>query len=92
LRFLKKLNLPSLVSQYIISYVILIEVLSPIIVGYSYLNPRESNATFMRIIAIASLVIFTIISTILYHPPTQDQTHFMKNLAVIGGLILALHQ
>jgi uncharacterized membrane protein YphA (DoxX/SURF4 family) len=91
-KFIKQFNLPSFVSQYIISYVILLEIISPIVVGYSYLNSSETNATFMRIIAISLLVFFTIIATILYHPPTQDLSHFMKNLAIIGGLILALHQ
>ena len=40
--------------------------------------------------AVVSLLIFTVIATLLYHLPTDDgQTiHFLKNLSLIGGLLL----
>jgi putative oxidoreductase len=36
------------------------------------------------------LVLFLIPTTLIFHPPTTDLTNFLKNLALIGGLLMVI--
>jgi putative oxidoreductase len=36
------------------------------------------------------LILFLIPATLLFHPPTTDLTNFLKNLALIGGLLMVM--
>ena len=36
------------------------------------------------------LIIFLIPATVFFHPPTTDLTGFLKNLALVGGLLMTI--
>lgn len=36
------------------------------------------------------LIVFLVPATLLYHPPTTDLTQFLKNLGLIGGLMMVM--
>ena len=87
-KFSQKLfNIPLNFAMFSIVLVILLEILAPIIMNYSYYNKKYYKygkySTYL-------LILFVIIATYLYHfPATGSQYYpFMSNLALIGGLII----
>lgn len=81
------LNLPIYFSYLAIILVIILEILGPIIMNYSYyVKKHYKYAKYTSLF----LAVFVIIATYLYHfPPLKSQYYpFMSNLALIGGLII----
>ena len=79
--------LPSILFQLAIVIVIILEIFAPLVVIGGEYNIFEK--TYSRV-AVQSLIAFTILATLLYHPPTDSSQMipFMKNLALLGGMWL----
>ena len=78
--------LPKIVSQISIVGVIAIEIIAPIIIILAIFNENYKNLAYHSSLTLAG---FTVLATLLYHfPPEKIQYYFfMKNIAIIGGLI-----
>ncbi len=82
-------DLPLVVSQLAIVITILILICGPLMMIYGYTN----NIKYIRNIGAYLLIFFLVLTLIFYHPPTvaSEQTSFLKNTAIIGGLIMSLN-
>lgn len=91
LNFKEKLNieLNYNVYKFIIAIVILLEIFAPIIIGYNAITGKWKE---FSIYAIYSLIAFTILATIIYHPLDVNNYYksipFWANVSLIGGLLL----
>ena len=83
--FLKKL--PNIFYQFIILFVIILEILAPIIILYSLQTNMYYNLAYISCIGLAG---FTVLATLIYHfPPIGGEYYtFMKNLTATGSLFL----
>ena len=70
----------------IIWLVVVIEIVCPILIIYGLLNPSYKN---IASISTLILIVFSIIATMVYHYPPKKLEYyfFIKNVAIIGGLI-----
>ena len=66
--------------EIIIVSVIILEIAGPLLIVYSSLTKKKQKIAKLSCV---SLVIFTILATLLYHP-----TDFSSNMSVMGGLLL----
>ena len=84
--FYKKYSfLGKFISKIVIFLVVVLEILAPILImiaSYGYLS-------FYGYYSCKLLAIFTILANFMYHyPPTESNYYpFMRNIAIIGGLI-----
>ena len=79
-------TLPIWFYQLSLIFVILLEIFAPLIIVYSTVTySLESLALY----SCYALVVFTILATIMYHPPNKKKEYhyFMKNLSIVGGLL-----
>jgi len=79
-------TLPIWFYQLSLIFVILLEIFAPLIIVYSSVTySLESLALY----SCYALVAFTILATIMYHPPNKKKEYhyFMKNLSIVGGLL-----
>ena len=79
-------TLPIWFYQLSLIFVILLEIFAPLIIVYSSVTySLESLALY----SCYALVVFTILATIMYHPPNKKKAYhyFMKNLSIVGGLL-----
>ena len=82
---------PLLLGQFIIVLVILLEIIAPLVIVYSFKTKKYTKHAYVSTLA---LLIFTVLATLLYHFPPYGSTYypFMSNMATIGGLLcLAQH-
>tara|TARA_B100000085_G_scaffold255240_1_gene254915 strand:- start:4528 stop:4935 length:408 start_codon:yes stop_codon:yes gene_type:complete len=79
-------TLPIIFYQIVLILVILLEILAPLIIVYSSIT--YTIETYAEI-ACYALVFFTIIATMMYHPPNKKKEYhyFMKNVSIVGGLL-----
>lgn len=93
--FQTKINLPisSFIYQIIISLVIILELIAPIIIIYHFYSNKIGYYAY---IACISLIIFTILTTIIYHPLDPFNYYksipFWANISLLGGLLLLSKQ
>lgn len=85
--------IPEFFYKLAIVLVILLEILAPIIIMYFFFTNKSKHLAYYASLA---LVLFTIIVTIVYHPPVWMNYYksipFWANISLIGGLlILAKH-
>jgi len=82
-------GLPNFLYNLTIIAVIILEILPPLIIMY---NLQTHSLPLLSYYSVLSLIIFTIMATLLYHFPTKkgEYYYFMKNLSIIGGLIMLL--
>ena len=91
LNFKEKLNieLNDNVYKFIIAIVILLEIIAPFIIGYNAITGKWKE---FSIYAIYSLIAFTILATVIYHPLDVNNYYksipFWANISLIGGLLL----
>ena len=85
------LNINEYIYKIIIIFVIILEILAPIVIVYYYTTGKFkafSNYT------VYSLIIFIILATLLYHPLNINDYFksipFWANISLIGGLLLLL--
>ena len=87
------LDLPFFIYQIIIFLVILLEIFAPIIIVYYNWKNQQHNKT-IKYIALISLIIFTVLATIIYHPlcisEYKKSFPFWCNFSLVGSLILLL--
>ena len=85
-------KLPLVLFQLVILMVILIEIVAPLVLVYMDLDENNTLPQEVHNISVWLLVGFTALATILYHNPMDksQMTNFLKNLAIIGGLLLLL--
>lgn len=83
--------LPKFLAQIIILAVIVIEIICPAIVVYSF---NSNKAKSLAQVAVIILIGFTILATLLYHLPTNVSQiiKFLSNTALLGGLWLLIEQ
>lgn len=81
------LDLPLYFSYVAIIGVILLEILAPLLMNYSYYTKKYYKYAKY---ACYALILFVIMATYLYHfPPFGSEYYpFMSNLTFIGGLII----
>lgn len=79
-------SLPLLLSQLAMIIAIVLELASPILMLYGIIKKDKRYV----IAGLSGLIIFTVLATIFYHPLPQDKTAFMKNMSIIGGLLLVI--
>lgn len=84
------LNLDNNLYSLAIIIVILIELVAPLIIFY-YFNTKKIDKKYAHW-AVSSLVGFTLLATIIYHPPNfsnyMKSIPFLSNITTIGGLLL----
>lgn len=83
--------LPKILAQIIILAVIVIEIVCPAIVVYSF---NSNKVKLLAQVAVIILIGFTILATLLYHLPTNVSQiiKFLSNTALLGGLWLLIEQ
>lgn len=83
--------LPKILAQIIILAVIVIEIVCPAIVVYSF---NSNKVKTLAQVAVIILIGFTILATLLYHLPTNVSQiiKFLSNTALLGGLWLLIEQ
>ena len=87
------ININENIYKLIITFVIILEILAPLIIVYYYVTGKDlvQQGTMY---AIYGLIIFTILATILYHPLYVNDYYksipFWANMSLIGGLLLLL--
>jgi putative oxidoreductase len=83
--------LPKFLAQIIILAVIVIEIVCPAIVVYSF---NSNKVKLLARVAVVILIGFTILATLLYHLPTNVSQiiKFSSNTALLGGLWLLIEQ
>ena len=76
-------------AKFIIILVILLELLAPLVIVASDLNPTTENRKY-KVIAAWALAGFTVLATILYHLPPVGSNYyqFMSNITALGALVL----
>ena len=86
-------KMPKIVSQLSIAVAIVLLLAGSLYVLYTIFMRQESREKLPYNLTVIALVLFTILATILFHnfivDPSQ-KIHFMKNLAIVGGLILLI--
>ncbi len=89
-RFLFR-SLPSYFSTIGIFTAIIIEILAPIVILFSLFYFSNTLKMFTQT-SIYSLILFTLLASFLYHPPTDanEKIPFLKNMGLVGGFILML--
>ena len=87
------INVNEQIYHLVILLVILLEILAPVIIVYHYITEEYSSYSNYAVI---SLIVFTILATLLYHP--LDMTNYYKsipfwaNISLIGGLLLLIKE
>ena len=96
-----KLNVNETISKIGVYLVILIEILAPLIIMYyismnkykdNYkMNEMYETSKTYALYSVFTLIIFTIIVTVIYHPPKinyYESIAFWANISLLGGLLL----
>lgn len=82
--FMGSTGLSSQIAKIAIVIAIFIEIVAPLIVW----SEKYHNMNVYSEYALISLIVFTILATIIYHK--KDIPGTLKNISVIGGLLLLL--
>lgn len=73
--------------------VILIEIFAPLLILKSSFGEKTRCSEVFRRVSVYSLVVFTVLATLLYHPFKLNSSYmknvpFFSNLSLIGGLLM----
>jgi uncharacterized membrane protein YphA (DoxX/SURF4 family) len=83
-----KLNVTETISKLGVYLVILLEILAPLIIMYYIIFDKYKT---YALYSVFGLIIFTIVVTMIYHPPKinyYDSIAFWANVSLLGGLLL----
>ena len=85
----KKTNLPSPINELGMIGVILLETIGALVVVYYFLlgENRYIKRDYIKYIVLA-FILFMIVVTPLYHPPTDKIIPFLANMTTTGGFLL----
>jgi uncharacterized membrane protein YphA (DoxX/SURF4 family) len=81
-------EISSILVNLVIVFVILLEIIAPLLIIYYFISGNYKKYAYYSVI---SLCIFTILATILYHPPKfpyKKSLGFWANMTLVGGLLL----
>ena len=88
-KFAKKMSIPLVLAQLIISAVIALEIAAPTaIVAYMFTGLASLSIFFK--FGVLALIAFTILATLMYHNPLKGREKyyaFMSNVCAVGGLL-----
>ena len=93
---LKKLpfnKMPKIISQISIAVAIILLFGGSLAILYSIFMKQENKNKLCYNVILGALILFTVLATLLFHNVAIDPSqkiHFMKNLAIIGCLILLI--
>lgn len=82
----KKTGLPNIVNQLGMMGVILLEVVGSLLIMYDSYNKNVIPKLLIDFIKLQFLL-FLIVVTFLYHPPTEKIIPFLSNLTTFSGLL-----
>ena len=85
--------MPKTISQIAIALAIVLLLAGSLYILYTIYLKRENTNKLSYNLTVIALVLFTILATFLFHNFVVDPSqkiHFMKNLAIIGGLRLLI--
>ena len=82
----KKTGLPFPMNEMGMIGVILLEIIGSLIIVYYFLGGNVSKEIVKKICEI--YLLFLIVVTFLYHPPTDKMIPFLSNVTTFGGLLL----
>jgi uncharacterized membrane protein YphA (DoxX/SURF4 family) len=84
-----KLNVNENIATICTYIVILLEIIAPIVIIYYLLTQKYKD---YAIYSVWCLILFTIVVTVIYHPPDFSNYYksigFWANLSLLGGLLL----
>tara|TARA_Y100000389_G_C17453544_1_gene516449 strand:+ start:740 stop:1060 length:321 start_codon:yes stop_codon:yes gene_type:complete len=89
----KKINSSKQIANIGIVMVILLEVICSLyIIFYILFNKKDKNIyRILALISVALFLIFMIVVTFIYHPPTDKLIPFMSNLTTFAGFLFILY-
>ena len=91
----KKINSNKYIADIGIILVILLEIIGSLyLISYIFNKNNKNNKNIYRTLALICLalyLIFMIVVTFIYHPPTDKLIPFMSNLTTFGGFLLILY-
>lgn len=85
--------IPKIIVRLVILLSIVLLVVGSLYILKTIFMKRESAEKLFYNLTVGALIIFTILATLLFHNVVMDPSqkiHFMKNLAIVGGLILLI--
>lgn len=86
-------KLPKIISQISVVVAIILLFGGSLAILYSIFMKQENKNKVCYNLILGALILFTVLATLLFHNVAIDPSqkiHFMKNLAIIGGLILLI--
>lgn len=82
-------NISERLYELVIVLVILLEIMVPIVVVNYFVNGKGKDYAYYGLIG---LCVFTVLATIMYHPPDfssyRKSVAFWSNVSLIGGMLL----
>jgi uncharacterized membrane protein YphA (DoxX/SURF4 family) len=80
-------NVPDWFFQFTICMVIVLLLVGPGVIMYSFYDKQYSEYAKYACYALA---VFTLLATVLYHMPvdSNQKNHMLKNVSIIGGFLL----
>lgn len=81
-----KTHLPHLISVFGIIVVIILEIIGSLIIITNALYPKTFNQKVEKIIYLLFLI-FLIVVTAIYHPPTDKIIPFLSNVTTFAGIL-----
>lgn len=82
----KKTGLPYLVNQFGVIGVILLELIGSFIILYYFFGGNINKKLVKKVCEL--YLLFLIVVTLLYHPPTDKMIPFLSNVTTFGGMLL----
>ena len=80
-----KIKLPYSICAFGMVLVILLEIIGPIIIYYNLFNPTKLKQITKNTYLL--FLLFLIVVTFIYHPPTDKMIPFLSNLTTFSGLL-----
>ena len=89
--FYKKTNIDTKYAELAIYAVVILEILAPLCIVYYFVTRNKEYQTYAYYSTL-SLIAFTILATVVYHPPDFSNYYksvpFWANVSLVGGLML----
>lgn len=82
----KKTRLPHIINVLGMISVIILEIIGSLLMIIYFINNKIINKHIIRLVNLLFLI-FLIVVTFLYHPPTDKMIPFLSNLTTFSGLL-----
>tara|TARA_B100001093_G_C26490778_1_gene868926 strand:+ start:114 stop:482 length:369 start_codon:yes stop_codon:yes gene_type:complete len=80
-----KINLPHIICSIGMILVIILEIAAPLIIYYNTIYPNKLE--LLTKLSYIALLLFLIVVTFLYHPPTDKLIPFLSNVTTFAGIL-----